>query len=225
MRWLSTYLTSSLGKKQIMAVTGLLLSLFVLQHMISHLQVFRGADAYNSYAHSMQGLGPLLWIARSGLIFITLAHIVTAVSLVIHNRRARPVGYRRYRPARSRFYARVMMLTGTLLAVFVVLHILHFTTGDIFPGHYANYDREDRHDVYLNMVLSFSVWWMVVFYIAAMAFLCMHLAHGMSSWFQSLGLRHPKYVGFIRAVGPVYGVVTFLGYISVPLAILAGVIR
>lgn len=225
MGWIVDYLRSSLGKKQVMAVTGLMLALFVFVHMLSHLLMFSGADAYNGYAHDMQSLGPLLWVLRGGLLSVFLVHVIVAIGLILANKRARPVSYKRFVPVRSRFYSRAMAFTGLLLLAFVVMHLLHFTTGDLWSDFYGHVDGKGRHDVHRMMVLSFQKPLLVGLYLGALAFLCMHLAHGMSSWFQSLGLNHRKYNSIIRVVGPVYGVSVFAGYVAVPLAILAGVIK
>lgn len=222
MSWFSRYIRSSVGMKHTMALSGLLLALFVLQHMLSHLQVFLSADAYNSYAHSMQSLGGLLWVARAGLLFIFLVHIGAAMRLVAINRAARPVQYKRFKPAVSRFYQRTMAATGLILLGFVVFHILHYTTGTIMPEAFERTDRFGRHDAAGMMILGFQNVAMSAVYIVTMALLCMHLAHGMTSWLQSLGVNHPKYNPIIRVIGPVYGIVVFAGYVSVPIAVLAG---
>lgn len=222
MSWFSRYIRSSVGMKHLMALSGLLLALFVLQHMLAHLQVFISYDQYNAYAKGFQDLGALLWVARIGLLVIFLVHVFTAVRLVMINRAARPVRYRRFKPVATRFYERAMALTGLALLAFVIYHLLHFTTGDIMPENFALQDPKGRHDVARMMVAGFQNVGVSVAYIVAMALLCAHLAHGMSSWFQSLGMNHPKYNPIIRKVGPIYGVVTFLGYISIPIAVLAG---
>lgn len=229
MSWLSRYLNSSLGMKQVMALTGLGLSLFALVHMLSHLQLFISLQAYNDYAAGMQSLGGLLWVARGSLLFIVLVHILTAIRLISGNRAARPQGYKKFKPQRSKLYSRgIMTLSGLLLLAFIVFHILHFTTGTVMTEAFDQHHMVNgvsQHDVSAMVITSFSNPLVAIGYVLLMGFLCLHLAHGMSSWFQSLGLNHPKYNGLISKVGPIFGVLLFVGYASIPLGVLAQVIK
>lgn len=229
MSWLKTYLRSSVGAKHVMAVTGLLLSLFVLAHMFGNLGIFLGPDYLNTYAQGIQEMPALVWTIRVGLLTIVLVHIVSALRLSALNRAARPVKYHVYKPVRAPFYARTMTMTGIILFAFIVYHVLHFTAGTILPDAYHTYetlpDGIERHDVYAMVVLGFQNVAISLSYIIAMVFLSMHLAHGMSSWLQSLGLTHPKYRGFISKLGPVYGLVILIGNSSIPLAVLTGLIE
>lgn len=231
MSWFKRYITSSVGAKHIMAVTGLILAGFVLGHMLGNLQIFLGQDAINSYALALKENLPLLWGVRLVLLVSFVVHIAAAVWLTALNKAARPVKYRVFRPSRSPFYARVMPWTGIILFAFVIYHLLHFTLGAVLPNAFAAEEVIDpvkgatRHDVYTMMVLGFQNVAVSVSYIVAMAFLCMHLAHGVTSFFQSLGLNHPKYNGIIRASGPVYALVIFLGNVSMPIAVLAGAVK
>lgn len=231
MSWFKSYIKSSVGAKHIMAITGLVLSGFVLIHMIGNLQIFLGQDAINEYAAGLKANPPLLWGVRAVLLVSVVVHIAAALRLVSINRAARPVKYHVFRPSRSPFYARVMPWTGLILLAFIVYHIMHFTLGMVLPDAYAARQVIDpikgssRQDVYTMMVLGFQNPVVAISYIVAMALLCMHLAHGVSSFFQSLGLNHPKYNGFIRASGPVYALVVFLGNVSMPIAVLAGALK
>jgi succinate dehydrogenase / fumarate reductase cytochrome b subunit len=225
MSWIKTYLRSSIGAKHIMAVTGIGLVLFVLQHMVANLQVFLGPDRLNAYAHGLQSLGGLLWVARAGLLAITVLHVWAALRLVTLNRQARPQRYAVFRPQRTPFYARVMPQTGLIVLAFIVYHLLHFTTGTIMPGAHALQDAQGRHDVYSMVVLGFQNPLVAVSYMVAMALLCMHLAHGASSIFQTLGASHPKYNGLFQKCGPVLAAVIFVGNVSMPAAVLAGFIK
>lgn len=231
MSWLSTYLKSSIGAKHIMAVTGLGLAGFVLIHMLGNLQIFLGPDAINSYAAGLQSQPALVWTARSVLLGMLLVHIAAALRLVTLNRAARPVKYEMFKPKASPFYARVMPMTGLILFAFIVYHILHFTTGTVMHDAYDRHELLDlatgatRHDVYGMVVTSFQNAGVALSYIVAMSLLAMHLAHGVSSFFQSLGFSHPKYAGFVRKVGPAYGLIIFIGNCSFPIAILSGAIE
>lgn len=222
------YVQSSVGAKHIMAITGIILSVFVLGHMLGNLQIFLGQDAINSYALALQQNFPLLWGTRVVLLVSVVVHIAAALRLVSLNRAARPVKYHVFRPSRSPYYARVMPWTGLILLAFIIYHILHFTLGMVMPEAHAV--REElatglsRHDVYTMVVLGFQNYAVAFSYIVAMAFLCMHLAHGVSSFFQSLGLRHPKYNGVIRNAGPIFGWFIFIGNSAMPIAVMTGLV-
>lgn len=231
MSWLKTYLTSSVGAKHIMAITGIGLALFVLVHMLGNLQILIGRDAINTYADNLQSNQALVWTARAGLLGMVVIHIVAALRLTALNKAARPVKYHVFKPSASPFYARVMPMSGLILFAFIVYHLLHFTTGTVLADNYDKWEVIDqasgmaRHDVYSMVVLGFQNVAVAMSYLVAMALLCMHLAHGVSSFFQSLGLNHPKYRTFIRQVGPVYALIIFIGNCSIPLAILTGAIE
>lgn len=228
MSWFKSYATSSVGAKHIMALTGLALTLFVLIHMIGNLLVFAGPDALNSYAATLKGKPALLWALRLGLLTVVGIHIAASARLVALNRAARPEKYRVFRPVRSPFYARVMPWSGLIVLAFIVYHLLHFTAGSILPDYHASTEilpsGEIRPDVYSMVVLSFQIPAVALSYVVAMVLLCMHLAHGVTSFFQSLGLAHPKYDAIIRYAGPVVATLILIGNCSMPLAVLAGVI-
>jgi succinate dehydrogenase / fumarate reductase, cytochrome b subunit len=230
MSWFRNYAKSSVGAKHIMALTGIILSVFVLGHMLGNLQIFLGPDAINSYAESLKGNFPLLWGTRVVLLIAVVTHIAASLRLVALNRAARPVRYHVFRPSRSPFYARVMPWTGLILLAFIIYHIMHFTLGQVMPDAFASREVIDvttgatRHDVYTMTVLGFQSYAVSFSYIVAMAILCMHLAHGVSSLFQSLGLRHPKYNALIRNAGPVFGWLIFIGNSSMPIAVMAGLV-
>lgn len=225
MSWITRYLKSSVGAKHTMAVTGLALVLFVFLHMLGNLQIFIGQDAINSYAEGMQDLGPLLWIARGGLLLLVVIHIAAALRLVVLNKEARPVKYVRYRPRVTPFYKRVMPWTGLIVLAFIVYHLLHFTIGSVQPDHYQLVDAKDRHDVYRMVILGFQNVPVAISYIVATALLCFHLSHGVTSMFQSLGLNHPKYNGFFSKAGPGFAIIIFIGNSSMPIAAMTGLLR
>lgn len=208
-----------------MALTGLGMVLFALVHMLGHLGMFAGQDTYNSYAATLQGLGALKWIARGGLLGIFVLHIATAIRLVSLNRAARPVPYAVYKPVRSTPMSRYMALTGLVILAFVLYHLAHFTFGLVQPDYYHLLDPKGRIDAYSMFVYGFGNVGIFVTYAVAVFLLAFHLAHGASSWLQSLGLSHPKYDGLMRRVGPGLTAVLFIGYMAPPLAVLLGIIQ
>jgi succinate dehydrogenase / fumarate reductase cytochrome b subunit len=225
MSWLSRYFKSSVGAKHIMAVSGLLLSLFVFAHMLGNLQIFIGQEQLNAYGKSLQDLKGLLWVARIILLLLVIAHVLSALRLVVLNKAARPVRYQVYKPRVTPFYKRVMPWTGLIVLAFIVYHLLHFTVGAVQHDSYVLADAKGRHDVYRMVVIGFSSVPVAISYIVAMALLCFHLSHGVTSMFQSLGLNHPKYNGFFDKAGPVFAIIIFVGNTSIPLAVLTDLVR
>lgn len=225
MSWVSTYFRSAIGTKQIMALTGIGLVLFAIIHMLGHLIMFKGADAYNAYAANLQGMGALKWIARGGLLVAATLHIAAAIRTYALSRAARPSPYVRYQARRSTIASRTMRLTGMALFMFIVFHLLHFTFGAVQPEAYGNMDALNRHDAYGMFVAGFQNPILFVIYMLAIGLFSSHLAHGASSWLQTLGVRHPKYDPVIAMVGPATGIILFIGYMAPPVAVLAGYIK
>jgi succinate dehydrogenase / fumarate reductase cytochrome b subunit len=209
---------STIGKKVIMAVTGLLLVGFVIGHMLGHLQVFQSAEKYNAYAHFLQSLGGLLWLVRLGLLGAAVLHIVCAVQLTRRKQAARPVAYRKWEPQVSTFASRTIRIGGVLLAAFIIFHILHFTTLNVFPEY-----REMT--VYNRMIVAFRKPWLTGLYVLAMLALGLHLYHGAWSSMRTLGLTRATANPLQRKLPALIAAVTTLGFIIVPLAIAAGLIK
>jgi succinate dehydrogenase / fumarate reductase cytochrome b subunit len=227
MSWLVAYARSSIGAKHLMAATGLLLLLFAIAHMTGHLIMFAGADAYNDYAHFLQTLGHgwIKWIIRGGLLALLVAHIVAGVRLSALNAAARPVKYHVYRTARTHGYARAMVWTGLAVFAFLAFHIFHFTVGLVQPKYFHVKDPlKHVNDAYSMYVHGFQTPWVLAVYLVGMTCLLPHLLHGISSTFQSLGWRHPKYDKAIDKGGPALALVLYLGYIIPPIAVAAGFI-
>jgi succinate dehydrogenase / fumarate reductase cytochrome b subunit len=216
---------SSLGKKYIMALTGLGLFLFVIVHMLGNLQIFLGPEAINAYALFLKSRPALLWGARAGLLVIALLHIVSAIQLVRINRAARPVGYSTDKVVASTFASRTMAVSGLILLMFIVYHLLHFTTGTIAPEFLQFEDPLRRHDVYRMMIEGFKNPLASAFYIVSMGLLYLHLSHGVSSLFQSLGLRRRRSVRFFDGLAKISGLVLFIGNCLIPIAVLAGWVK
>ena len=211
MSWFGRYLRSSVGAKHVMAVTGLLLVLFAIVHMLGHLQMFGGPVVYNDYAHFLQRLWEVKWPVRVGLFALLIIHVVIAIGLVAKNRAARPTRYAVFRPVVSSPIGRTMAYSGLVVFAFLAFHIWQFT---INP-------RED-HDTYRMYVDAFHRPEIYAVYLAGIALLAAHLGHGASSWLQSLGWRHPKYP--IDKLGPIVAVTLFVGYMLPPTAALVGVV-
>jgi succinate dehydrogenase / fumarate reductase cytochrome b subunit len=220
---------SSLGKKYVMALTGAALLVFVTGHLVGNLQVFGSPDLINGYAHFLKSKPGLLWGARLGLLGCVGLHIAAAVTLLARNRAARPEGYAGGAAYGSTVASRTMPISGSVILAFVIYHLLHFTAlqpgvngvGD-FSRLQTTLNGEPVPDVYAMMILGFQVWWVALFYLIAQALLFMHLGHGVASMFQSLGFRDHVWWPRIQALAKVVSVALFLGYASIPVAILAG---
>jgi succinate dehydrogenase / fumarate reductase cytochrome b subunit len=231
MNWLARTLGSSVGRKMLVALTGLGLLGFVITHMLGNLQLFLGPEALNSYAKGLKDLGGLLWVARGGLIAMFVLHVGLALKLAAENRAARPARYEHPGRVQSTPAARSMVLTGVMVLLFVLYHLAHFTWGITSPEQFTMVEAimtptgpVNRHDVYTMVVLGFQQPIVSGLYIAAMALLCVHLSHGVQSVFQSLGLNHPKYEPTIRKLGLGLAWIVFLGNTSMPVAVLAGLV-
>lgn len=231
MNRISRFLASTIGAKVGMAVTGLLLALFVVAHLIGNLLVFAGRGAMNDYAEMLQHLGVWLWVARLGLLALFLTHVALALSLAARNRAARPIAYAKAHTIQASAASRTMVLSGLLVLAFVAMHLAHFTLGWLEPAKYALTEtlRRDgvelvRHDVYGMLVAGFRNDVFVLLYVAAMVVLGLHLSHGISSLFQSLGLRHPGYVAAVRLAGRGLAIVLAFGFITIPLAVRFGIV-
>jgi len=218
-------LSSSIGKKVIMAVTGAILCGFILAHMSGNLQAFipkeaNGEQALDHYGVFLRQMlhGTALWFARGGLLLAVILHVWAFVSLTRQNMAARPAGYRETQRREATFASRSMKFTGPLLLVFIVYHILHMTTGTVHP------QFEEGH-VYHNLVTGLSVTWVALFYVVAMAALAFHVWHGFWSMLQTLGASHPRYNAVRKAAAVVFTILVCGGFAAVPLAVLAGVLR
>ena len=225
MTTLSHLYDSTLGKKYIMALSGVGLFAFVVAHMLGNLQVFLGPEALNAYAVFLKSKPALLWGMRLGLLAIVFLHILTAVQLTLRNRAARPEKYDRNKPYKASFASRTIVLSGAALFAFIVYHLMHFTVGLVDPAYLQLRDAADRHDVYRMTILGFSHPGVSAFYIASMALLCLHLSHGVGSTFQSIGLKNKHSAVWIDRVSKLLAVIVFLGNSSMPLAVLAGILK
>ena len=224
MNQLARVYRSSLGKKYIMAISGFLLFLFVIIHMLGNLQVYLGPEPMNAYAALLKSKPGLLWAARAGLLLLAIVHITSAVTLAAENRAARPENYKEGKPIAS-FASRTILVSGLVIFAFVIYHLMHFTFGVTNPEFMRLEDLNSQHDVYKMVVLGFSNPWVSAFYLVSMGLLCLHLSHGLSSMFQSLGIRSRSNIRAVTMFARVSALLIFIGNCSIPISIMAGVVR
>ncbi len=221
MAWLQKTVGSSVGGKFVVAVTGLLLVLFLVAHLAGNLLVFKGPDALAAYAQQLHSLGPVVWIVRIGLLVVAVGHVALALKLNLANRAARPIPYAKKIYLRASVASRSMLPTGLVLLAFIVFHLADFTLR--ITRH--EYQALGPYDVYPMLIAGFSNPLHAGFYIIAMIALGFHLNHGLSSVFQTLGLRHPKYDPLIGLIGPLLGSFLALGFLSIPLSVMLGFVK
>lgn len=215
---------SSIAKKAVMAVTGLILFGWIVGHMTGNLKVFQGAEKFNAYAEFLREMGaPLfpesgvLWLVRGALTLALVLHVWSATSLTLINRRARDKDYETRKSVQLDYAARTMRWSGYLIAFYIVFHLMHLTWGNVHHNFVLG-------NPYANLVSGFQVLPIALVYIAANLLLGMHLYHGLWSMFQSLGLNHPSYNASRRYFAVAFAVVVCLGFISVPVAVLTGIV-
>ena len=227
MKIIFSSLKSSLGQKYIMAVTGFVLFLFVIAHLFGNLQIFLGREALNRYGHFLQSNPELIWPARVILLILVTLHIWSAVKLSLANKAARPVSYAKYQPVGSSYASRTMLMSGLIVFAFIIYHLLHFTaqvqylnlTGQSFI---TFVDPERRHDIFKMMIVGFNNVWVSAFYVLSMGLLCLHLSHGTSSMFQSIGWKNQAYGPLLDRLARAAAFLIFVGYASIPVAVLLG---
>jgi succinate dehydrogenase / fumarate reductase cytochrome b subunit len=205
------------GKKAVMAVSGAALFGFVILHLAGNLQIFEGPEKFNGYARTLRELGPILWMARIGLLIMVGLHIWSTIQLARVKSHARPVAYVRYQSSTSTYASRSMYMSGPIIAAFVVYHLLQFTFG-------AGGTSYNPFDPYGNVIAGFRVPLISIAYIIAMALLCLHLRHGLWSAFQTLGCNHPRYTPRLKMLAALVAVAIFFGFISIPIAVMARVV-
>ena len=225
MKAIISFYQSSIGKKWIVALTGLVLVGFVTGHMIGNLQIFLGQEQINKYAAFLQGLGELLWIIRGFLLACIGIHIVTTVLLSIQNNAATPQKYAVNNPQAATIAAKTMIWSGAILISFLVFHLLHFTTQSIHPEWRNLHDEKGLHDVYSLVILGFQNPLATGFYLLGLFMLCMHLTHGIQSFIQTLGVRSRKIAQPISTASPYLAGIIFLGYAAIPVASILGIIK
>jgi succinate dehydrogenase / fumarate reductase cytochrome b subunit len=214
------FLRSTIGRKVVMAVTGVLLVGFVAGHVAGNLLVFLGPGPLNAWSAFLKSSMPVLWAVRVTLLAAVGLHIWAALSLTRLNLASRPVAYAKRETQVATPASRLMRYGGFLLLAFIVFHLLHLTVGAIHPGFTLS-----ETDVYANVTSAFQVPWVALFYILAMVALLAHLSHGIWSFFQTMGWNHPRFNAARRVVATVVALAVGLGFIAIPAAILGGMLR
>ena len=212
---------STNGKKIVMAVTGCILILFVIGHLLGNLLIYAGPARYNAYASFLHFDETLLWIVSLILLVAAVLHITAAAQLASRNMKARPVSYSRKEAIRSSYASRTMYWSGPIILAFLIFHLLEFTGGFIHPGsHFV------PGDVYHNVVAGFSVWWISAWYIFSLCLLGLHLRHGLWSMLQSFGMPHSRAREIaLKRLALWIAVILMAGYISIPISVLTGLIK
>jgi succinate dehydrogenase / fumarate reductase, cytochrome b subunit len=214
------FLLTTVGLKLVMAVSGVVLVGFTIAHFIGNSLIFLGPEAINAYSHALHSMAELLWVARIVLLVAVVAHIGAALRLAARNASARPQRYKRKRDQVTNYAARTMIWSGPILLGFILFHLAHLTLG-VAPGDYEH----STTDVYSNVVRGFSIWWVSGLYIVSMLALGNHLYHGTWSMFQSLGVNHPAYNTKLMRAALGITLLVSLGNISIPLAVLLGIVK
>ena len=222
---LIAFYQSSIGKKYVVAVTALLLILYVLGHLVGNLQIYLGPDRINAYAKFLHDLGPILWVIRVILLAAFVIHIVATIQLAQENRLANPQKYAVAGYQRSTLASRTMIVSGLIVLCFIIYHLLQFTVQVTDPEFREVHDSIGRHDVYRMLILGFRHPLVSLFYVIALFLLTTHLSHGFSSVVQTLGINNRKIANFISTGGQILAWVVFAGYVSIPVTILLGLIR
>jgi len=227
MSWFSEVYRSAVGKKAVMAVTGIVLFGFVLVHMIGNFHLYEGAQHLNDYARFLRRVGSpalppyaALWIVRLVLLIAVVLHMWAAWQVTMMSRAARPQAYAQRQAVHTSYASRTMRWGGVIILLFVIFHLLHLTTGTVHPG-----GPFVEGDVYSNVVTGFRVWYVSLFYIVAQVALGFHLYHGLWSMFQSLGWNHPRFNLWRNGFAHAFAWIITLGNVSFPLAVLTGLVR
>lgn len=223
--WIGTFYRSAIGKKAVMAVTGVFLFGWIFAHMLGNMKLYFGPEHMNEYAHWLRVMGGpavpdsyALWGVRLLLIAAVFFHILAATQLTIMNRKARPFDYRDRDYVVGGYAARTMRWGGVIILLYIIYHLLHLTTGTLHPSFI-------KDDPYHNVVSGFQVWWVSAVYIIANLALGLHLYHGLWSMFNSVGWSHPKFNSWKRMFATAFALIITFGNISFPVMVLIGVVR
>ncbi len=216
---------SSVGRKIIMAVTGIVLVSFVCVHLLGNSSIFVGADAINAYAQKLHSLGPFVWVFRLVMLAAFAIHIVFGIQLTLENKAATPESNMQVKRLKTGFGAETMIVSGGVIFFFVVYHLLHFTVRVTNPEIYVPLGDQGMVNVYFMMVNGFKGALPVIAYVAGLIFLFLHVGHGIQSLFQTLGLSNDKSLPVMGMFSQLVGFVLLVGYVSIPLLIVAGLIK
>lgn len=215
--------SDSIGRKAVVAVTGLFMVLFIITHLLGNSTIFAGPDGINAYAEKLRGLGPFVLVFRIFMAAMLVVHVIFAVLLTLENRTAKPGKYAVKKMLRTTFAGETMIWTGLLLLAFIVYHLLQFTlhiTPDVVLGN----DAKNRFDVFTMVFTSFRVTPIALAYVAAMVTLFLHLSHGIQSIFQTFGLNNDKTMPQFSLLGKLLSALFLVGYSAIPVLILAGIL-
>lgn len=219
MNWLKILFNSSIGKKQVMAVTGLSLTLFLLVHMLGNLLIYVSSDAFNMYSYKLTS-NPLIYVAEAGLVALFLSHIGLAIRLTLENKKARPVGYyMKQKTGRgTTFASQTMPYTGLIGLVFVIIHIINFKLATITGNgiEMVTVEGIEMINLYKLVIEHFQSPLAILIYLLGVSAFGIHISHGIGSAFQTLGLRHPKYTPIIEKTSIALAVLITAGFSSVP---------
>lgn len=225
MSWIASFYRSAVGKKAVMAVTGVFLFGWIFAHMLGNLKLYFGPEHMNEYAHWLRVMGGpavpeagLLWLVRLLLLAAVILHITAATQLTIQSRNARPIGYERRDVVKATYASRTMRWGGVIILLFIWYHLGHLTFGKFHPDF-----RPD--DPYHNVVRGFQVWWVAAIYIIANLALGLHLYHGLWAMFNSLGLNAAKFNAWRRVFATAFALLITLGNVSFPVMVLLGIVR
>lgn len=226
MKVLTHFYRSSIGKKIIVASTGIILIVFVIGHLLGNLQIFIGPDWINGYSEHLRELGPILWLIRIFLLVTVITHIYVTIQLAIENRRARPNAYIAKQYVKATFASRHMVMSGLIVLAFIIYHLAHFTVRVTDPRFgLLKADPLGHYDVYSMMVYGFQNYYVSAFYVLGLFLLALHLSHGSSSFFQSLGFNDKKMTPRLALGGRIFAWLIFIGYSSIPIAVLLGWVK
>ena len=217
--------SSSIGRKILMAVTGLLMVGFILAHLLGNLQIFLGQDQFNDYAKFLHSIPEILWPARLVLLACVLVHIAVAFSLRSTNKTARPTGYQAERTLQASTASLYMLETGLVILFFIIIHLLHFTFGALQPEFSGMHDNAGRLDVYSMVIHGFQNITYSGLYILCMLGVGVHLSHALGSLFATLGIGKPEFRERAMELGKVAAMGIALAYISIPVSVMVGLLR
>jgi len=216
---------SSIGNKFLVAISGLAMVLFLIAHLMGNLQIFISAHAINQYAWFLKQIPEITWAMRIGLLVMIIIHIFFTIKLTIANKKARPQAYAIKKAMKATLSSRTMAVSGLIVLSFIIFHLMHFTFLVTHPEISHSVDENGWHDVYKMVVLSFQQPHLVFFYLLALTLLFSHLHHGVQSLFHTLGLTNKNWSPLIDKGGKTLALLLYLGYISIPISILLGLVK
>ncbi len=221
------FFEAPIGKKAVMAITGVILFGYVVGHLLGNLQIYSSdpeqINHYAAFLHNPANLIPL-WAVRCFLLAAVILHITASFQLWSQNRAARPIAYKKKDDVPASYAARTMIWSGPIVGAFIIFHVLHLTVGAVLPIEDVNHNPITP-DVHHNVIAGFQNYGVSAFYIIAMILLCLHLYHGLWSMFQSLGINHPRYTPIIKKGAAIVAILIAIGNISIPIAVMAGLLH